>query len=272
MGYGRLSAVFGYSRQAFYKRNTRQEKRAEENKVILDVVRQKRKREPKSGCRKIWREFKNPLLKNEKITLGRDRLFDLLRKESLLVKKKRNGARTTDSYHRFRIYGNLIKNMVLTKPHQVWVADITYISTLQGFCYLFLITDLYSRKVVGYHICRSLAVEGALAALRMAFRQLPKGVSVIHHSDRGIQYCCNAYVNILKGKGAKISMTEKDHVYENAVAERVNGILKGDLLLGAMFRDAVAAFNATKEAIQIYNEERLHVALGYITPAQKHAA
>jgi putative transposase len=211
-------------------------------------------------------------LKEDGISLSRDRLFDLLRDNGLLIKRRRSAIRTTNSYHRFRTYGNLILNSVPMKANQVWVADITYISTIEGFCYLFLITDLYSRKIVGYHLSRSLAVEGALESLRMALRQLPKGCQVIHHSDRGIQYCCDAYINVLKKHGALISMTEKDHVYENAVAERVNGILKNDLLLGSLFRTIDHVERAVKEAVLIYNEERLHVALGYITPEQKHAA
>jgi transposase InsO family protein len=205
------------------------------------------------------------------VSISRDRLFGLLRENGLLVKRRRNGQRTTDSYHRFHVYKNLIKGHDFDGPHQAWVADITYLRTLRGFCYLSLITDLHSRKIVGYHLSRSLAVEGATAALVMALSQLPPGAMPIHHSDRGIQYCCHEYHKHQKSR-CLISMTEKDHVYENAVAERVNGILKNELLLGEQFVSFNQAVTAVSEAVRIYNQERLHAALDYQTPAYQHAA
>ncbi len=267
----KLTKEFGYTRQCYYKRFDRYKKFDEIEQIVLAKVSIIRARQPRCGVRKLQRMV-NWLLRSKGIRIGRDWLFDLLRRKALLVKKRRRGCRTTDSYHRFRIYKNLIKDTQPSGPNQIWVSDITYISLLGSFCYLFLITDLYSRKIVGYHLSNSLAVEGALKALKMAQRQCKTTKGLIHHSDRGIQYCCNAYVKQLKKKKMLISMTEEMHVYENAVAERVNGILKNEFMLGEQFVSFNQANSATKQAIKIYNEERLHVAIGYQTPEFKHAA
>lgn len=223
------------------------------------------------GTRKLHRMV-NEQLKSEGIQIGRDRLFKLLQAQDLLIPRRKRGPQTTDSRHRLNKYGNLIRDLELTRPNQVYVSDITYVETLLGFCYLALITDAYSRKIVGYDLSRSLSVEGSLRALEMALAPLAGPIQLIHHSDRGLQYCSHAYVDLLRAHGVQISMTEERHVYENAKAERVNGILKSEFLLGEQLASFDVAEQLVKEAIQIYNEERLHLSLDYQTPAMIHDA
>jgi transposase InsO family protein len=169
-------------------------------------------------------------------------------------------------------YRNKVKDLVVTGPEQVYVSDITYIATREGFCYLSLITDRHSRRIMGWDLSQSLAIEGSLRALTMALRGTRKTSGLIHHSDRGIQYCSKAYVELLQKHGAEISMTEENHVYENALAERVNGILKDEFLLGEVLGSYADAKKMVAEAIETYNNVRLHMAIGYMTPAEKHAA
>lgn len=189
-----------------------------------------------------------------------------------MIPRKKNYRRTTDSGHGFRVYRNLVKAKELTEPNQVLVSDITYIHTLDGYCYLSLLMDLYSRKILGYHLSRSLSVEGSLQALRMAIRGLKTPKGVIHHSDRGVQYCSKMYTETLKKHQMLISMTEKDHVYENANAERLNGILKSELMLGGTLPSASIVKRLVSDAIDLYNNKRLHTALNYRTPSEVHAA
>ena len=168
-------------------------------------------------------------------------------------------CRTTNSYHRFYKYNNLIKDIKVTKPNQVWASDITYIRTLKGFCYLALNTDMYSRKIVGYDISNSLELKGCVRALNKALYKKKNINKLIHHSDRGIQYCSNVYTNILKRKKIKIIMTEENHCYENAMAERVNGILKDEFYLDQTFMNKALAKRAAKNAINFHNQARLHL-------------
>jgi len=179
---------------------------------------------------------------------------------------------TTQSWHRFRKHPNRIKDLEITRPNQVFVADITYVDTLEGFCYLFLITDLYSRNIVGYDLSQSLAIEGCQRALKRALEGVSEPERLIHHSDRGIQYCSHGYVRILETHNVQISMTEENHVYENAVAERVNGILKTEFLLGEKLQSFEVAKELVEAAIRTYNEQRLHMAIDYQTPAAGYAA
>ena len=204
--------------------------------------------------------------------MGRDKFFELLREGSLLVKRRRKYVSTTDSYHRFRVYRNLLKDRCLTKAHQGWVSDITYIRTGKDFSYLFLITDAYSRKIVGWNLSESLKIGGAVKALKMAIRQCPRPQSLVHHSDRGIQYCSKAYVGLLKRSKIKISMTQENHCYENAMAERMNGILKQEYGLDETFLTINSAGRAVKEAILSYNMDRPHWSLNMATPEQIHVA
>lgn len=212
------------------------------------------------------------MLQARQVKVGRDRLFDMLRDKNMLVSKKRKYVRTTQSYHRFKTYKNLIKGRSSQRPEAVFVSDITYIDTMEGYKYLSLVTDQYSRKIVGYSLSKSLTVEGSLKALKMALKQVSEPSKLIHHSDRGIQYCSKKYTELLKSKSAKISMTEENHVYENALAERVNGILKDEFMLGEKLQSFKVAKKMVREAVKTYNEERLHMALDYMTPEQKYAA
>lgn len=222
------------------------------------------------GGKKLYKLLKADLEKLHS-SPGRDRFFEILRKKGLLVKRKRKYVRTTDSYHRFHKYKNKLKGKKLTGPNQAYVSDITYLRTREGFVYLFLQTDAFSRMITGWDLSDSLAIEGAIRALQMTLKQGGK-CNAIHHSDRGLQYCSNDYVKILKDNKMDISMTEEHHCYENAIAERVNGILKQEFLLDEQFQDKDSALKAVKEAIQSYNNLRPHWSLNLCTPLQMHNA
>lgn len=234
---------------------------------IIEKTRDIRKRQPKVGTRKLQR-----MLRQEGIKTGRDKLFEVLRENGLLIRRRRRYVHTTQSKHRLRTYKNLIKDITVVRPREVLVADITYIDTREGYKYLSLLTDKGSRKIVGYCLSHSLSIEGSKKALGMALKEIKGTGRVIHHSDRGIQYCSHEYTGILKEHNIEISMTEQDHVYENALAERVNGILKNELMLGEKIASYEVAKKMVREAVGIYNEERLHLSLGYMTPAQVFAA
>ena len=220
---------------------------------------------PREGVRKLKISLQNEFDK-ENLKVGRDTLFKILRKHNMLITRKKPSFKTTNSLHRFYKYKNSIKDLKIDRPNQVWVSDITYIRTVRGFCYLALITDLYSRKIVGYDISNSLELNGCVRALNKAIYQAKNSNGLIHHSDRGIQYCSNKYTQILKRNNIKISMTEENHCYENAIAERVNGILKDEFYLDQTFDSVQHAKRATKSAINLYNQIRLHVSLDYKTP------
>ena len=256
---------FDLHRDAYYKSKKREVHRKTKESQVIQLVKEERKEQPRVGTRKLH-EALCPEFKKTRLKVGRDVLFDILRANGLLVEPKKASCKTTDSYHRFNTYSNLVKNMEVTAPNQVWVSDITYIRTVNGFCYLALITDMYSRKIVGYDISDSLELAGCLRALKKALKAARPAVGLVHHSDRGIQYCSNAYVNELKKRHIKISMTEENHCYENAIAERVNGILKDEFYLDQCFFDTTHASMATRNAIDIYNHKRLHLSLGYKTP------
>ena len=255
--------LFSLHRDAYYKYLRRDFKRKSDNQKIINLVKYERNEQPRVGTRKLIDMIK-PSLINQDLKVGRDRLFNILRKHNLLVKRKKNTFKTTNSYHRFYKYNNLIKELKITKPNQVWVSDITYIRTVNGFSYLALITDVFSRKIIGYDLSDSLELTGCIRALKMALKTKPK--NLIHHSDRGIQYCSKYYVDLLQKHKVKISMTEQNHCYENAIAERVNGILKDEFFLDQTFANTKHAKVATENAISIYNNKRLHLSLNYKTP------
>lgn len=202
--------------------------------------------------------------------VGRDKFFGVLRSAGLLVRRKRNHIRTTQSYHRFRVYKNQLKARVISKINEAWVSDITYIRSNEGFLYLSLVTDVYSRKIVGWSLTRSLQIEGAMKALKMALRQRCGTKELIHHSDRGIQYCSKDYVDLLHKNKIGISMTEENHCYENAIAERVNGILKQEYNMEGGFKTYRQAVKGCAQGIYLYNEERPHLSLAMKTPNQLH--
>ena len=184
----------------------------------------------------------------------------------MLTLRKKSGARTTNSYHRFYKYNNIIKDIEINIPKQVWASGITYIRTVKGFCYLALITDMYSRKIVGYDLSDSLELKRCKRALNKAIYQAKNINRLIHHYERGIHYCSNVYTQILKRKKIDISMTEENHCYENTMAERVNGILKDEFYLDQTFANGAHAKRAAKNAINLYNEIRLHLSLDHKTP------
>ncbi len=239
--------------------------------MVIRLVEDIRRYQPRIGGKKLYKLLKTDLDK-WKGHMGRDKFFDILRKRKMLVKRRKKYVTTTDSYHRFHKYKNKLKERLLTGANQAYVSDITYLRTDEGFVYLFLQTDAWSRKITGWQMSDSLAIDGAIQALKMTIKQCKKTRGVIHHSDRGIQYCCKEYVEILKRHEMEISMTEENHCYENAIAERVNGILKDEFLLDAKFANKAAAFKAVKEAIESYNSRRPHWSLNLLTPEQIHKA
>lgn len=234
----------------------------------MDLVHDIRRIMPRIGTRKLYHILHTDLQQIDKI--GRDKFFDILRNNDLLVGRKKNFTRTTNSFHRFHKHRNLLYDKIISKSNQCWVSDITYIRTLDGFVYLFLITDYHSRKIIGWDLSNSLSIEGGIQALKMALKQRKTSYDLIHHSDRGIQYCSKAYVELLQKHKVNISMTEQNHCYENAKAERVNGILKDEFLLDSTFADYKLAQTAVKQAIKTYNELRPHWSLNLQTPEQVH--
>jgi transposase InsO family protein len=253
------------NRDAYYKSKVRIAKRKTEEDKVISLVKKEREMQPRVGTIKLHEHLTSDFRKVE-VKVGRDRLFDVLRSNDMLVRRKKASFKTTNSYHHFHKYNNLIKDLKITAPNQVWVSDITYIRTVKGFCYLALITDLYSRKIVGYDVSDSLELAGCLRALQKALANSKPAAGLVHHSDRGIQYCSKQYVTKLKKRKIRISMTEENHCYENAVAERVNGILKDEFYLDQCFVSTSHAKKATKCAIEIYNNKRLHLSLGLKTP------
>ena len=256
------------SRQNYYKLRQNRIKQEVASDTILDMVHKERREQPALGCRKLLKLICPHL--DEETRIGRDRMFKLLRDNDLLISRKRKYCRTTNSNHNYNVYRNLLKDMNVTGSNQAFVSDITYISTMEGFMYLALVMDAHSRQIVGYDCSDSLESLGALRALRMALRQLPKGVKIVHHSDRGCQYCCREYVKLLKRHG--ISMTEENHCYENGKAERLNGILKQEYGLGKLFKNKNDVKRAVVEAVYYYNYRRPHQALGYKIPVKVHKA
>lgn len=238
---------------------------------MISLVQQVRKRQPRIGGKKLYKLLKEDLDKLES-SIGRDKFFDILREQKLLVKRRKKYVRTTDSYHRFHKYKNKLKGKLLTAPLQALVNDITYLRTEEGFVYLFLQTDAYSRMITGWSLRESLSIEGAISALKMTLKQYSDAKGIIHHSDRGIQYCAADYVKLLKQHQMEISMTEENHCYENGMAERVNGILKEEFLLDEVFANKAVALKAVKEAIESYNHYRPHWSLNLCTPMQIHKA
>ena len=261
---------FQISRSGYYKRLKVIEQNAMEETIILELVRRERRLLPRAGGKKIYDLIKKDL-EAMGIKVGRDKVFDVLRKNGLLIKAKRSFTKTTNSYHRFHCWKNQIKDKKMARANECWVSDITYIRTMEKFVYLSLITDLHSRKIVGWNLSNSLAIEGALAALSMALKQRKdKNLPLIHHSDRGIQYCCHEYVKRLQDNEIIISMTEENHCYENSVAERVNGILKDEFLLDSVFKNYMDAHRAAEDAIRVYNDYRPHWSLKLRTPSAVH--
>jgi transposase InsO family protein len=214
-----------------------------------------------------------PLLTEHQIKMGRDGLFNLLSNNQLLIRRRKRKVYTTQSQHWFKKYPNLIKDIRIRGINQLWVSDITYVRKANGFLYLSLITDAYSRKVVGYHIAESLAAANTLQALKMALRLNSKPLNnLIHHSDRGIQYCSYDYTNLLKTHNISISMTESGDPLENALAERMNGIIKNEYLFNKKIRNVNHARALLNQTVDAYNDERPHTSINMCTPNNIHQA
>ncbi len=270
VGLQRLCRLFGKSRQAVYDQVWRKSDHQLQEGLIIDAVIHIRKSLPKIGTLKLHVLLKEQLALHG-ITIGRDSLYKMLRKYDLLVKQVRKYVRTTDSYHHFKKWPDLTAGLQPTAPNELWVSDITYLRTEIGFIYLSLVTDAYSRKIIGYHLSQHLKAQSCLIALDKAISPLTeKPMTLIHHSDRGIQYCCDQYVNKLQENNIQISMTQTGSPYENAMAERVNGILKTELGLDRTFEGYHTAINAVCQAIDSYNRLRPHLSCGYLTPEQAH--
>lgn len=264
-----LCVKTGMSRQNFYKGRKQRVRREADAGLIEELVKAERAVQPRLGGRKLHVILK-PKLKEAGIELGRDLFFEVLSERGLLLEPLPKAPRTTNSRHSLPVFRNRVAAMELTGPNQVWVSDITYIRTDEGFLYLSLITDAWSRKIVGYHAGDTLETEGCLNALERAVKELVDGIFPVHHSDRGCQYCSHLYTGRLREYGLGISMTEEMHCYENAKAERVNGILKQEYYLGSCFRTKKQVVEAVDQAVYLYNTRRPHMALKYKTPDAAH--
>jgi len=268
-GVGYICRLFGKTRQGWYEQCERKEDRSLEAIIILKLVEEIRLTLPRVGVRKLLYMLQ-PRIEEHDIKFGRDKLYDLLGHHGLLLRYRRRKPYTTDSNHPYRKYPNLIRELILTRPGQLWVSDITYLRLTRGFCYLSIVTDAYSRKIIGHQVHPTLASEGAVKALITAVNTLKRRETLIHHSDRGVQYCCADYVQMLEHYNIRISMTENGDPYENAIAERVNGILKGEFGLEKTFFSIEQAIIATDEAVNAYNYKRPHASCDYLTPADAH--
>jgi transposase InsO family protein len=261
--------LLGYSRQAYYQQKKQSEKESLQHDLLINEVLKIRKIQKRLGGRKLFHKLER-FIQEHHISIGRDAFFDLLSERKLLVRKrKRRKPITTFSDHWMRKYPNLIEGFFPTAPNQLWVSDITYIVLVNCFAYLSLITDAYSRKIVGFYLSMDLSAEGCIKALNMALNNNPVLGKLIHHSDRGSQYCCSDYVKILNDIYIKISMTQNGDPKENAIAERVNGILK-DELLDKVYLDYKQAVKGVAVAISTYNHQRPHGSIDYLTPYEAH--
>ena len=220
-----------------------------------------------TGCRKIHDRIQERL-KEQDVLVGRDKLFEIFRENGMLVKARRKYSRTTYSNHGYAVAPNRVKSLTITMPNQVFVADITYVSLKRGFAYLFLVTDLFSRKIVGSYLSKNLEHTGAIVALQRALEGVTDTTGIIHHSDRGCQYCCHSFLDELREQQMVPSMTDENHCYQNAVAERVNGILKQEFFIDSTFATFEQAEFAINDAIRIYNTKRTHWSLNLQTPQQ----
>jgi transposase InsO family protein len=267
-----ISAVcrqLGYSKQAYYKSVLHRKTRQGQDRIVLHKVLTVRRHMPRLGCRKLHHLLKEELMKSG-LYIGRDKLFALLSRERLLVKRKKSFTRTTDSRHWMYKHPNLIKGLPIVRPEQVWVADITYVTIGNYFGYLHLVTDAYSKRIMGYHLSNNMRVENTIEAMQMAIGKRQYQTALIHHSDRGSQYCSEEYVRLLKHNHIHISMTQDGSPYDNAVAERVNGILKDEFGIGDHYDKIEHAAECIKRAIILYNEYRPHFSCSMLTPQEMH--
>ena len=260
--------MFGIDRQVYYRSIRRKRLKQDKASEVIKLIGKLRIQMPRIGTRKMYYLLEEPL---RKLKIGRDRFFDILRANHLLIKPKRSYHITTNSHHRFRKHKNLMNDLAIQRPEQVWVSDITYIGRRDKPCYLSLITDAYSKQIVGYYVADNLNTESSLQALKMAIKQREnKNQPLIHHSDRGLQYCSDQYQKMLIKNHIQCSMTQNSDPYENAIAERINGILKQEFNIDKFYLDLKASKQLVKESIEIYNNQRPHLSNHLLTPRQMH--
>jgi len=260
--------MFGYSRQVYYRAIKSEEVKQQRAAKVVHLVQNVRMRMPRLGTRKLYHLLHAEL---EELGVGRDKLFDILKANHMLIKPKKNYHTTTNSYHRFYKHKNLVSNIEVTRPEQVWVADITYIGTRKNPMYLSLITDAYSKQIMGHYVSDNLSTNSSVQALKRAIknRKYPKQ-KLIHHSDRGIQYCSDYYQEVLQNKSIQCSMTEKYDPYENAVAERINGILKQEFIEVVSVNQLEHMKILVAQSIEVYNNQRPHISCWMYTPNMMH--
>jgi len=271
-GLEKLCGLFGKTRQAFYDQSWRSSDEQLEEAFIIDKERTIRKRIEGIGGVQMHVMLKEELQLHN-IHIGRDSFYDLLRKHNLLIKVRKRYAITTNSNHPYYKWPDLTGNIITTAIEQLWVSDITYLRTKNGFVYLSLVTDAYSRKIMGYHVSQYLKAQGCIIALNKAIAELSiekEKRKLTHHSDRGIQYCCQSYITILQNNNINISMTQTGSPYDNAIAERVNGILKQQVGLNQVFENYTAAVAVVCKAIDAYNCLRPHMSISNLTPQKVH--
>lgn len=271
LGIADLCSWFGVSRQAFYKEKKRVCKEALEHDIILQEIHRIRESHPRLGGRKLFFRM-GVFLESHHIKMGRDAFFSVLGSNNLLVRSRRRYHVTTDSKHWMKKYPNLIKDLVALQPNHIWVSDITYWKVRNQNFYISFITDAYSRKIVGCQVASTMEAIESVGALKMALASIDGEIEVLfHHSDRGSQYCSSQYVKLLKKKGIRISMTENGDPLENALAERLNGIIKGEYLFNYPIKDLLMAKKVLKSVVKLYNEERPHSSISNLFPSDVHS-
>ncbi|MEZ7514790.1 IS3 family transposase [Flavobacterium frigidarium] len=260
--------LFGIDRQVYYRRIRRKSNKEFKAIEVVSMINQVRKTMPRLGGKKSYHLLMDDL---KSMRIGRDKLFDILRANHLLIQPKRSYHVTTNSHHRFKKHQNLILGLEINRPNQVWVSDITYIGKREKPCYLSLVTDAYSKKIMGYYVANNMNTQSSVKALNMAIKQRKNNkIPLIHHSDRGLQYCANAYQNTLNKNGIWPSMTQNSDPYENAVAERINGILKQEFMIDKYNLNLKNMKQIVKESVTIYNELRPHYSNYMLTPNKMH--
>jgi putative transposase len=260
--------LFGIDRQVYYRSIRRRVLKADKAEQVVAMVHEIRKTMPRIGTKKLYHILRDKL---NLIDVGRDKFFDILRANRLLIRPKRRYHVTTNSLHRFRKHQNLLLNVAILRPEQVWVSDITYIGKRENPCYLSLVTDAYSKKIMGYFVADNLNTESSVMALKMAINErIYKDLPLIHHSDRGLQYCADQYQEVLTKNNILCSMTQNSDPYENAVAERINGILKQEFMIDKYEQNIETTKILVKESVEIYNQNRPHFSNQLLTPNQMH--
>jgi len=260
--------LFGIDRQVYYRKIKRRKIRQSNASKVVSMVLEIRQTMPRIGAKKLYYLLNNEL---KQLKIGRDKFIDILRANHLLIAPKRSYHITTNSHHRFRKHQNQILELQIQRPEQVWVSDITYIGKRENPCYLSLVTDAYSKRIMGFNVADNMNTESSLVALKNAVKQRKdKSLSLIHHSDRGLQYCANEHQKLLNKSDIKCSMTQNSDPYENAVAERINGILKQEFSIDKFNKELPIMKALVKNAIDIYNNIRPHYSNYMLTPNQMH--